>query len=365
MSITTTCPQCDKAYRVKPEQSGKRARCAACRHVFVVIGSATMPPSEWTPAAPVRTPELMPNDPLVAVQNSRAVEEEEFPEARKPDLEPPRPSTVSPFVRNSTLGRLALDRMKMTYALHWWGLWAVCVSIAGMLAAYVHPLIAPPVVLLVSWISLAGTVSGVSYLATQEIAREEAVHWSEAWGLFQRRSVSLVLGSWLLAAAALAAVAFLFAAVFAISHLPYVGGPIGGLLVAPVFVLILFACVLTCNLHLLVVIIGVEDCSAWSALTRLAGLIRRDWFALLGWSYLSPFLVTLGTTLAVGGLTTLGLSGALLLCGGEQLLLVLTDGVSLGNLLHVLSVAMVLAGALAFVTVFATLQFTVLYCRFA
>jgi predicted Zn finger-like uncharacterized protein len=365
MSITATCPHCDKAYRVKPEQSGKRARCAACRHVFVVVGPEPTAPSEWTPAAPARTPELMPNDPAVAVQNSWATDDDECSEGGKPAFKPPRPSPISPFVRDSTLGRLALDRMKMIYALQWWGGWAVCVSIAGVLAGYVHPLIAPPVVLLVSWMSLAGTVSGVSYLATQEIARDEAVHWSEAWGLFQRRCLSLVLGSWLLAVGVLAAVAFLFAALFAISHVPYVGGPIGGLLVAPAFLLILFAFVLTCNLHLLVVIIGVEDCSAWSALTRLAGLIRRDCFALLGWSYLSPFLVTLGTTLAVAGLTTLGLSGALLLCGGEQLLLVLTDGVSLGNLLHVLSVAMVLAGALAFVTVFATLQFTVLYCRFA
>lgn len=361
MSITATCPQCDKSYRVKPEQSGKRARCAACRHVFVVVAPETTVPAEWIPPAPAKTSELMPNAPAFTVPSSWAAEDEAFSEGSEPVVEPPGSSTVSPFVRNSTMGGLALDRMKMIYALQWWGLWAVCLSIAGVLAYYVHPLIAPPVVALASWVSLAGTVSGVSFLATQGIARDEAVHWSEAWGLFWRRGISLVLGSWLLAVGVLAALAFVFAALFSISHLPYVGGPIGGLLVAPAFLLILFAFVLSCNLHLLIVIIGVEDCSAWQALNRLSAIIRRDWFALLGWSYVSPFLVTLGTTLGVAGLTTLGLGGALMLCGGEQLLLVLTDGVSLGNVLHVLSVALVLAGALAFITVVATLQFTVLY----
>jgi len=375
MTMSITCPQCEKTYRVNADRVGKKARCNGCRHVFVIpeprevvavdepapaVAVSAVGIAEWEAGPDVDAAEAARFDPWnadlepSAPRISAQVREREAA---------PRPQP--PAVRETTVAGLALDRMKLTYALQWWGLWAVSVCVAGLVGTYVNPLLALPLALLASWVTLVGTVGGVSHLAVQDVQRGESVHWSEGWGLFARRGLSLVAGCLLLAFVVMITTAFVFGGVFAVSHVPYVGAPLGGLLVIPTFLVILFASVLICNLHLLVVIVGVEDCSAWQALQHLAALVRRDWFALLGWSYLSPFLVTLGTTLFVAVLTLAGLAGALSLCGGEQLLLVLAQGVSLANVLHALSVAGILAGALAFITVFATLQFTLLYCRHA
>jgi hypothetical protein len=282
------------------------------------------------------------------------------PVSRAPAAEP-----VQIAFQTTTVAGMALDRMKMTYALQWWGLWGGCVVLAGVLGYFVNLLLAPPLVVLASWVALVGTVGGVSHLVVQDARQGATAHWSAGWELFGRRWLSLVCGCLLMAGGVVLTATFLIGGIFAVSHVPYVGSLLGGLLVVPTFLLLLFALVLICNLHMLVVIVGVEDCSAWEALGHLTALVRRDWFALLGWSYFSPFLVTLGATLFTLVLTAAGLAGALALCGGEQLLLGLARGVSPAVVLHAASIAVISAGALAFVTVFATLQFTLLYCKYA
>jgi hypothetical protein len=55
-AITVNCPECDKKMKVPEDARGKKVRCKACEHVFVVPGGAAKPPDKAKPAKPASKP---------------------------------------------------------------------------------------------------------------------------------------------------------------------------------------------------------------------------------------------------------------------------------------------------------------------
>jgi hypothetical protein len=386
MAILIDCPACRREIRAGRTLGGKRVRCPGCGEPVIIPTESSLsvpsPRSDdrrgvFTPVNEVHWDQgdfesladanSAPADTVVEIDNSPVPwtpppgeemdldeECEESPVSTR--SESPEPSSVA-------LSTLAFDATQIGFAIQWGLIWTLAVCAGGLASLMLSPLVLPLIVVPATWVCYMAAVSGIAYLASRKATGGRSPGWSDAWGFLARRSLSLVLGTVVIGLAAALGALLIYGIVFAVSHVPYVGSILGGVLVIPTFFLVLFTLGLVFNLYLLPIIIGVEDCSARTAFGYLWATVSRNSIALYGACFralgsILPFAAFTGL------LTAVGLGGAFVLCGGEQVLF-LTGGVSLGGSLQLLSFLSLLAGYLGFVTAFATCGLTAVYCTHA
>lgn len=296
--------------------------------------------------------------PLDAFRQPAAIDPSSF---RKPA---PQTSDSPPQVSIGfgSIADFAFDRSKISWAMLWGVIWSASMAVSGVLAKYVSLMLAPPLMILATWICYIAIISGISRLAALKAETGRTPQLSGAWELVLKRAISLFLGTLAIGLAVALAATFVFGGIYALSHVPYAGGILGGILFIPTFMAILFALSLLLNMYLLPIIIGVEDCTAAQAFQILRRLVTKNGFALLG-RYFSALGSIIPFTLFSAVLTVGALAGAVALCGGEQVLTIAEEGIPIGSMLQVASGLFVIATWMAFVVVFATVSFTLIYCE--
>jgi len=257
----------------------------------------------------------------------------------------------------------ALDRGMISWALIWGLVWTISVAMTGLLARLLPAVtpILPFVFMLLTWGCYIASISGISRLAVLKALSGTTHGLTEAWNLLARRGVSLLLGTLAIGLGVGLGVVFVFGGIYGLSHIPHAGGVLGGILMVPTFLIILLAFSLGINLYLIPIIISVEDCTAIRAGEILIRVTSQNGFALLG-RYLRALASLIPFALFSGFLTAGGLMGAFFLCGGEQILYSLRGGIPVGSMLQALSAVFVVAAWMAFLVVFTTVSFTLVYC---
>ena len=391
MSIPLKCPRCLHELRVKDKYAGKRVKCPECSTPISVPGELGLAIDSPEAAAPDFEPprfggEIPPvpePPPFQAVTAATPAHEEpvwttpqwddaddEEPPPDDPHLpfpdapDPTAGSTRAPSSRlQISLGMVAdfaLDPHLLTYALQWAGAWVIVNGISLLLGWLGLVVVSVPLSIFSLWVCGAGVVTGVAYLASKKIATREAPPPSEGWDFFLRRWVSVLLGTIGVTLAVVIVEALLLGAVWGVSHIPYAGPYLGGILVIPAFLLVLFSMSVMFNLYLLPVAIAADDCTARQAFQTLRQLAIKNGFALYR-EYFNAIRTILPFAFFSLLLTVGALAAALALCGGE--LMASGDWFAADNLLRVVSASAVFVTWMAFVTVFATVSFTMVYCE--
>lgn len=385
MSIPLKCSRCLHELRVKEKYAGKRVKCPECSNPIQVpgeFGLAIDPPDFEPPRFGAEIPPVPEPPPFHAATAPTPAHEEPVwttPEWDDADDEPPPEDPHLPFpdapdpsagstrapssriqISLGTVADFALDPHLMTYALQWAGAWVIVNGVSLLLGWLGLELVAVPLTLFSLWVCGAGVVTGVAYLASKKVATREAPPPSEGWDFFLRRWVSVLLGTIGVTLAVMIVEVLLLGAVWGISHIPYAGPYLGGILVIPAFLLVLFSLSLMFNLYLLPVAIAADDCTALQAFQTLRQLAIKNGFALY-----REYFNAIRTILPFGFfsllLTAGALGAALSLCGGE--LLAAGEWFAADNLLRIVSASAILVTWMAFVTVFATVSFTLVYCE--
>ncbi len=123
----------------------------------------------------------------------------------------------------------------------------------------------------------------------------------------------------------------------------------------------LFVLSLFFNLYLMPIVVGVEDCTAIRAFGILRTLVTKNGLALYGRYFsalgsIAPFAIF--SLLIVGS----SLAGAVVLTTNAESMLQF-DLTSIDNLLRMVSISAIVLTYVAFLIVFASVSFTLIYCE--
>jgi len=377
MAIPLQCPKCLKKFKVKDDYAGSRIKCPDCRQSIPVPGPAAVPqPPPIQPPVSDRQPVEVTFGPAEeeawSTPEWKEPERDEhvadpgmpFPDAPNPSAQPqPSSSGTGVQVSFGLIMDFAQDPAMITYVLHWMAICAAAVLIAGGIASLVPIVgifIGGLILCITFYVTLLGIVSGVGYLTGTKLHRGKAPDVSDAWALFTRRIVSLMFGTagvWLVTALVVVLIGGVIAGV---SHLPYVGQLLGGLLLIPTFIGVIFAMSLLFNLYLMPVVIGVEDCTAMEAFRILREMVAKNRFALYS-RYFNAIGTLVPAMIPVLLITVIPLAISLMLCAGR----VMTAGVGYESSLLIVSTAAILLTAMSFGVVLVTVCLVLVYCQSA
>ncbi len=286
-----------------------------------------------------------------------------FPVAGDGAAPPPLTSEAGPSVNVGlgAIGDVAFDRMMITYALQWAAITILLFVLGGVLAYLVHPVAGLLMFPAAIWLAYVCGASGIGCLAVHKFRHNYCPHWREAWKLVMNRAASLVLGALGVFILASLFIGFFEQLIYKICHIEDVGPTIGGFLIIPTFLVKILALTAFIALSLAPTVIGVENCSIADAVKILYRVVTENGFALYkrffrALSSIIPFV------LATGLATFAALAAAFIVCGGDTLAVDDMEEITFANLLQVFSIVTVTACWMAFVVVFATVSFTLVYC---
>lgn len=163
---------------------------------------------------------------------------------------------------------LASLSTQVAFSLQIFGFWVAGAVISTLTSGALGPLAAVGLLLFWSFISLQLFLGGTARVVAAKMQSEEGQGSGVAWGFIGKYWPGLIGGS--LAASAIVSLALIvfLALVYAVSS----RSPLAGtLLVQPTFLFSLFSIALLWNCQLLPAVMGVENCSARGAVSRLIG----------------------------------------------------------------------------------------------
>jgi hypothetical protein len=351
--------------------AGKRIKCPKCSSHIQVPGN---PLDEDIPAdAPSFAPTSRPTGDATEQSWSTPEwdesNEEESPADHQVSSQGKESADTTPDgqrdrLQNVSFGSVAdfaMDAGMITYALHWAGVFILICGVSGTILMTGQYLVSIVLEAFGTAVCGLGIVSGLSRLTAQKL-EHSATEVSAAWSLFGRRwlDLGLIFVVWL--GAVLGAV-LVFALLTAVARIPMIGGILGGVMVIPTFAMILITASILINLYLLPIIIGVEDCSIGDAMRYLYHVAVRNGVALY-LRYLSALRSIIPFILFTGLVTAGAMAGATFVCGGEQFLLEAEQGgFSPRFVLFTLSIATIVATYVAFVLVYMTVSFVMVYAQ--
>ena len=269
--------------------------------------------------------------------------------------------SVTVAIGFGAIADFAFDRSKIIWALLWGMAWSVLLAVTGMIAQYISPSVALPLVFVATWICYASIIGGISRLTALKLETGSSPPLSDAWELIFKRASSLFAGTITIAMVVLLAATFVLGGIYAVSRIPLAGGVLGGILLIPTFLTILFILSLLLHLYLLHVIIGVEDGSASQGFDILRRHAAKNGFVLFG-RYFAVLGSILPFALFSGVLTAGALLGAAILCSGQPLGAA-GSGIPAGNIFQTTSALFIVSAWVAFVVVFVTVSIALVYCQ--
>lgn len=390
MSIPVKCPKCFGEYKVKDVMAGKRLKCPKCGQGIQVSALAPTAPSFELPKLEFprfdTEPESLQSQPDVVEPASDEVEHDEpvwstpnwndtdeedvedddpampFPEAPVPfqPTDSTRAAALSPEFGFGAIADFAMDPQLINYSLQWAGALVVVNIVSLLLLKFGLWWAAFPLSILAFIVYAAGVVPGISFLVSQRLQTGETPPTSAGWDFFFRRWTTILFGIGTVCLAVIVVSALVAAVVWGISHAPVIGTYLGALLIIPAFLFLLFAMSLFFNLYLMPIVIGVEDCTALGAFGILRRLVTRNGVALYG-RYFSALGTIAPFAIFSLGVTGAALIGAVMLTGGENLATL--EFATFDNLLRSVSVSAIVLTYVAFLVVFASVSFTLIYCE--
>ncbi len=392
MSIPLKCPKCLGEFKAKDALAGKRVKCPKCGQGIQVPG----PSFTSSEARPFELPKLnvpefdaepetdnqhpgvaettvlpVPQDePAWSTPNWDDADEEEmeeddpampFPEAPVP-FQPTIPARSANSVEFGfgTIADFAMDPQLISFSLQWAGALVIANIVSLLLLKFGLWWASLPLSILAIIVYAVGVVPGISYMVSQRLQNGETPPTAEGWNFFFRRWMTILFGIGAVCLAVVVVSGLIAAIVWAMAHAPTIGTYLGALLIIPAFLFLLFTLSLFFNLYLMPIVVGVEDCTALSAFGILRRLVTKNGLALYGRYFsalgtIAPFAIF---SLAIAGGC---LFGAVMLTGGEKLLTL--DLTTIDNLLRSISVSAIVLTYVAFLVVFASVSFTLIYCE--
>lgn len=378
MPISVQCPECYKQYRIKDEFAGMRMRCTQCGHSFQVPsesvdGIDSPNPTTVRTSSGGATPATPFDAERTAVEPHAYATPTPMPQpaaspSAPPPSPPPTPAVRQPAENSGTINfgivlDFAQDWSMVSFVLEWVGLCAIAAFLAGGLS-YLIPVIGPilgGLVLLVTLCTAAlGVICGVSHMTGVKLSTGTAPNTTSAWNLFQRRFFSLTIGTLGIWIATILVMALAAGLITFLSYSPYVGQLLGGVLLIPTFVGVIFAFALLFNLYLLPVAIGVDDCSAGEAFGRLREIVATQRFALYA-RYFSAAFALIPAIITTLLMTAVPLAISLSVCGVRMWI----DGPGIESALLLFSTSAIVLSAIAYGVVLVTVAMALVYCQSA
>lgn len=386
MSIPLKCPKCLSEFKAKDKLAGKRVKCPQCGQGISVPGSASiqeqprpfeppkfqLPPFEPEPGFDAPHPgvaEIPEDEPAWSTPQWEDADEDLDEDPAMPFPEAPvsfQPQAAASTANEvsfgfGTIADFAMDPRLINFSLQWAGALVVANLISLLLLKFGLWWAAIPLSVVAIITYAVGVVPGISFMVSQRLEHGETPPTAEGWNFFARRWVTILFGIGAVCLATVVCAGIIALLIWAISNAPAVGAYIGALLVIPAFLFVLFVLSLFFNLYLMPIVVGVEDCTALRAFGILRKLVTKNGLALYGRYFsalgsIAPFAIF--SLLIVGS----SLAGAVVLTTNAESMLQF-NLTSIDNLLRMVSISAIVLTYVAFLIVFASVSFTLIYCE--
>ncbi len=392
MSIPLKCPKCLGEFKAKDALAGKRVKCPKCGQGIEVPGPSFTPSEPRPFELPKLNVPAFADDPGIDDQRSRFAEtaaaetpvdepawstpnwdDAEDEEVEEDDPSMPFPDAPVPFqpaapVRSGnsvefgfgTIADYAMDPRLINFSLQWSGALVVANIVSLLLLKFGFWWASLPLSVLAIIVYAVGVVPGISFMVSHRLQMGETPPTAEGWNFFFRRWMTILFGIGSVCLAVVIVAGIVAVILWAISHAPTVGTYLGAILIIPAFVFLLFTMSLFFNLYLMPIVVGVEDCTALSAFGILRRLVSKNGIALYG-RYFSALAAIAPFAIFSLVITGTCLFGAVMLTGGENLMSL--DLTTFDNLLRSIFVSAIVLTYVAFLVVFASVSFTLIYCE--